>query len=113
MSASHFVWTLPWDHGWSWTWFWSVTGRWYAFFSGFCGCLGMPFAAWLWLRHRNCNVKGCWRGRTHDVPGTPYRACRRHHPGVPDEHITKEHIREAYAAAQSLVEPASTTTDPK
>ena len=71
----------------------------YNFWSGFGSDIGevtLITGVIIGLRHINCHVTGCKRVRTHLVPGTPYRACRRHHPGVPtDGPITEDHIREA------------------
>jgi hypothetical protein len=59
------------------------SGPYYGFWSGFGSDLGEATivvgvaAAW---RHHNCHVKGCPRiGRP--IPGTPYIACPKHHPG--------------------------------
>jgi hypothetical protein len=58
-------------------------GAWYGLWSGFGGALpdvliATALAGWLW--HQNCHVHHCWRIGRHPVGGTPYRACRRHHP---------------------------------
>lgn len=50
------------------------------------------------LHAHNCHVHGCLRIRTHPVEGTPYKACRKHHPTVP-ERVTAEHIAAVHAAA--------------
>lgn len=57
--------------------------------------LGGLIAAW---RKHTCHVDRCWRFGVHSVAGTPYRACRKHHPAVPDR-ISAEHIAEAHEQA--------------
>src|SRR5437868_11928394 len=59
------------------------------------------------IHHVNCHVKGCWRLGRHPVEGTPYKTCRKHHPKVPDEGVTAEHIAEVY---HRVNEPQSTGT---
>lgn len=62
------------------------SGPYYGFWSGFgsdiseIALFGGVLAG---IRHINCHVTGCKRIRTHQVPRTPYRACRQHHPNVP------------------------------
>jgi hypothetical protein len=73
----------------------------YGFWSGFAGDLTLITGATVYLRHRNCHVKGCKAIRTHPVLGTPYIACRKHHPHIPDEPITPEIIESAAAAIGS------------
>lgn len=77
-------------------------GPYYGFFSGFGSDLGEialvgGFIA-LYRKH-NCHVKGCWRIAHHEVEGTPWKVCRKHHPDTPNKrpsltHILKDH-REA------------------
>ena len=52
------------------------------------------------IRHINCHVTGCRKIRTHPVPNTPYRACRKHHPTVPSNGpITAQHLEAAHQEA--------------
>jgi hypothetical protein len=85
-------------------WFWFITGARneataaYGLWSGVGGalpdvCLLTAVAAWYW--HRTCHVSRCWRPGRHAVEGTPYRACRRHHPGGLPRRITAEHLADA------------------
>lgn len=89
---------------------------WLAHFLGLDNGSGMPYLAWsgpgadlgefaivgAFIAHYKrltCHVtdpRFCWRPGTHPVEGTPFRACRRHHPTVPDQ-ISAAHIAEAHA----------------
>ena len=89
---------------------------WLAHILGLDNASGMPYLAWSgaggdlgylavfgalvahYKRH-TCHVNSprfCWRPGTHPVEGTPFRACRKHHPAVPDR-ITADHIADAHA----------------
>jgi hypothetical protein len=74
----------------------------YLFWSGFgsdlseLALLGGIFGV---ARHHNCHVKGCLRIKTYPVVGTPYKACKRHHPALPDV-ITAKHIKAAHEQLQ-------------
>jgi hypothetical protein len=58
----------------------------YLFWSGFFGDVAIFAAAISIIVHRNCHVKGCYRvWGVHDITGTPYKACKRHHPVVSSE----------------------------
>jgi hypothetical protein len=50
-------------------------------------------------RKHVCHVDGCYRLSKHPVAGTPYLACRKHHPTVPDI-ITAAHVAHAHARAK-------------
>ena len=59
------------------------SGPYYGFWSGFGSDLGevtILGAVAVGLKHVNCHDKGCWRIITHKVDGTPFKACRKHHP---------------------------------
>ena len=80
-------------------------GRFYAFWSGFGSDIGevaiLGGLAGLYKRH-TCHVDSprfCWHPGTHPVVGTPYRACKKHHPGVPKK-VTADHITTAHQEAQ-------------
>jgi hypothetical protein len=80
--------------------------RWGAFWAGFGSDLSewaMLGAAVAWYRKRTCHVdhpRFCWRWGGHPVKGTPFRACKRHHPAVPDR-VTAGHIADAHRDAQT------------
>lgn len=79
------------------------TGPGYGFFSGVGSDIGevtIIGGAILFYRHHTCHVdapKFCWRPGRHPVDGTPYRACKRHHPLV-EESVTAEVIAGARTA---------------
>jgi hypothetical protein len=74
----------------------------YGFWSGFGSILEriieLIVIGFLVLYHRNCHQKGCLRIGHFDVEGTPYKACRKHHPTVPDK-AHKDEIRDAHREA--------------
>jgi len=79
----------------------NLSGRWYGFWSGFGSDLG-EFAIFGGLiaayRRHTCHVdhpRFCWRPGTHPVAGTPYRACKKHHPDIPDK-VSAHHIAQAH-----------------
>lgn len=69
-----------------------VSGRWYAWWSGFAGDISILATPVVLLRKHNCHVRGCARVGRHPVEGTSYTVCRRHHP---DEHPTAADVRSA------------------
>jgi hypothetical protein len=79
---------------------------WSAFWGGFGSCISefsIPVAAVAFWYHHTCHVSDprfCWRWAAHPVEGTPFRACRRHHPAVPEK-VTAEHIQAAHDDAQT------------
>ena len=93
-------------------WYWievhtgtvNESGPYYGFWSGFGSDIGevtLLGGIIVGLRHINCHVTGCRRIRTHPVPDTPYRACRKHHPSVPTNGpITAERIADAHEAGK-------------
>ncbi len=59
----------------------NVSGPYYGFWSGFGSDLGevaLLGSMIALFRHRNCNVKGCWR-LGHIDPEHGHPACRKHH----------------------------------
>lgn len=81
----------------------NVSGMWYAFWSGFGGDLTLFGSAFMVYRRFTCHVDSprfCWRPGIHPVDGTPYRACKKHHPTTPTQ-ITAEHVADAHEAAQA------------
>jgi hypothetical protein len=48
-------------------------------------------------RKVNCHAKGCFRVGLHHVEGTPYIACKKHHPTHPGSRsLTAEQIAQAH-----------------
>lgn len=74
-----------------------ASGPVYLFWSGFAGDLGIVGAAYALLRKHNCHVKGCPRVGRHQVPGTEWVVCARHHP---EDKPTAAVVAEQHAAAQ-------------
>lgn len=73
------------------------SGKGYAFWSGLgsdLGELGILAGLVTLVRQKNCHVHHCWRLGRHQVAGTPYTVCRRHHP---DDHLTHADVLEAHA----------------
>lgn len=73
----------------------------YNFWSGFGSDLGeatlisaVGIGVYTGVRKVNCHTKGCWRIGHHPLDGTPYILCRHHHPDVPNEGASHEHIIE-------------------
>jgi hypothetical protein len=70
------------------------------FWSGFGSDVGefaIFGALFAQYKRHTCNVshpRFCWRPGIHPVAGTPYRACGKHHPQVPDR-ISAAHIATA------------------
>ena len=44
--------------------------------------LATAFFSWLYLflRHHNCHIEGCWRLEWHVHPDTGHPVCKHHHP---------------------------------
>lgn len=80
------------------------SGRWELFWSGAGSDIGeaalIGTIVEVYRRH-TCHVDSpfCWRPGTHPVAGTPYRACKKHHPAVP-KRVTAGHIQAAHDEAQ-------------
>lgn len=78
----------------------------YLFWSGIAGTVifstGLYGGILLFARKHNCHVKGCPRLGRYHVNGTPFVVCKPHHPKVPNEGVTVEHVAECHeeAAAQ-------------
>lgn len=75
------------------------SGPYYGFWSGFGSDLGeatlitaVCVGAYTGVRKVNCHTKGCWRIGHYALEGTPYKLCKIHHPEVPDEGPSHEHI---------------------
>ena len=77
----------------------NLSGRWYGFWSGFGSDIGeaaIVGGLMTMVRHRNCEVKGCWPlGRHATAAG--HRVCRKHHP---DDHLTAEQAAASHHAAK-------------
>lgn len=64
------------------------SGPYYGFFSGFGSDIGeitLIGALLVGYRKINCHVNGCRRIGHYPLEGTPYKLCRRHHPGIPNK----------------------------
>jgi hypothetical protein len=79
-------------------------GRWtwhdpdgYNFISGPLADITLLGAVYAIVRRHNCHVKGCLRLGRHQVAGTTYVVCRKHHP---DETPTADQVLAAAAAHQ-------------
>lgn len=92
-----------------WHWFLHITGAnneqgtWYGFWSGFGSDIGeVTIIGGLVAMYRKhtCHQPRCWRLGHHPVAGTPYMACRRHHPALPDKAQPGD-ITRAYDKARS------------
>lgn len=55
---------------------------WYNWWSGFFANLTIFVGAAMYIRHANCHSKGCWRIGKHEVDGTPFKTCAKHHPAI-------------------------------
>lgn len=84
----------------------NMNNRWYAFWSGSGSDIGeialLGALVGMYKRH-TCHVDSprfCWRPGTHPVEGTPFRACKRHHPAVPDR-VTADHLADAHRDAHT------------
>lgn len=58
----------------------SASGRPYLLWSGVIGDGGIIAAIVLYLKHKNCAHRWCWRIGRHPVAGSMIHTCRRHHP---------------------------------
>jgi hypothetical protein len=79
----------------------------YNFWSGFGSDLGeatlvsaVGIGVYTGVRKVNCHAKGCWRIGHHLLEGTPYILCRHHHPYVPTNGASHEHILEQHRKYQ-------------
>jgi hypothetical protein len=88
-------------------WFFGIggSGPHYGFWSGAGSDIGeitLVGAVIVAAKHANCHDKGCWRIGLHRVEGTPYKACRKHHP-VLSQHprITAEIMAKAHEEFQA------------
>lgn len=73
----------------------NASGPWYLWWSGIVGDFGLLGVMGTTLRHRNCEVHGCWRlGRHGTAAG--HTVCRRHHP---DSTLTRTDVITAHHAA--------------
>jgi hypothetical protein len=78
----------------------NVSGKWYGFWSGFGGDLGIIGALaavpWMQYKRHNCQVKGCWRIGRHEFTDPDEHVtrllCWRHHPSVRRRQLTRERL---------------------
>ena len=78
----------------------------YNFISGPLADITLLGAGYAILRRHNCHARGCWRIGRHQVLGTTYVVCRKHHP---EETPTAEHIQAVYASRRRSREEARAT----
>jgi len=78
----------------------------YNFISGPLADITLLGGAYAILRHHNCHAKGCWRIGRHQVAGTTFVVCRKHHP---DATPTAEQIQAVYASRRRAREEARAT----
>lgn len=72
------------------------SGVWYGFWSGFAGCLPEFAALGLVWRKVNCHARGCPRIGVHQVRGSHFVTCRKHHPDHAGARaLTAEQINES------------------
>jgi hypothetical protein len=75
----------------------------YNFWSGFGSDLGeatlvgaVGVGVYTVVRKANCHTKRCWRIGHYPLEGTPYHLCKLHHPGVPTQGASHQHILEQH-----------------
>ena len=81
-----------------------VSGRWYAWWSGFAGDItllaAILAAPWIQWKRASCGVRRCWRLARHDFtdPQTKiiHHLCRLHHPEHPGKPITAQELQARY-----------------
>ncbi len=90
------------------------SGPYYGFWSGFGSDLGeatlivaVGVGVYTGVRKANCHTKGCWRIGHHPLEGTPYHLCRHHHPDVPTQGASHEHILEQHRKYKEAQREAS------
>jgi hypothetical protein len=93
-------------------WFFGIggSGPHYGFWSGTGSDIGevtILGAVLVGVHHLNCHAKGCWRLSRHQVEGTPYKVCRKHHPSIPSGGPTLDQIHAAHAAHVAKSKPPS------
>lgn len=68
----------------------------YLFWSGIAGSFVLGGGIWtgtvVLYRKHNCHIKGCWRIGRHPAAGGKYIVCPKHHPGVPDKHLSVSQV---------------------
>jgi hypothetical protein len=94
---------------WHWLGYWTgVTneaGKGYALWSGIGSDLGIFAGVFFFYYHHTCHAKRCWRVSKHEVDGTPFKVCARHHPSVPDRGATAGHIHRLHHQHQTKGTP--------
>ena len=64
------------------------SGRWYLWWSGIVGDIGLFGGGYLILRKHNCHVHRCWRLAWHPHPDHGHPVCKKHHPDHRHVHAT-------------------------
>lgn len=78
----------------------NASGAAYLWWSGFFADVVIFAAGFGWYWKHTCHVARCWHWARHPVEGTPYTVCRKHHPDLPAEPTTVEHVHAAAKAAK-------------
>ncbi len=73
--------------------FWSGVG------SDF-GELTIVVAILAWWRHRNCQVKRCWRIHLTQPTDAGHYVCKHHHPAHESDSLSAEYVQAAHEAAR-------------
>jgi hypothetical protein len=96
-------------------------GVYYGFWSGFGSdigeyaiLVGLTVGLYHAFRRHNCHEPRCWRIGIHPVDGTPFHACRKHHPLLQGAKLQKGHMAESFRRAHpGVVLPTSSPEAPK
>jgi hypothetical protein len=75
---------------------WPESSQGYAVFSSIGGDTAILGAITVFYRTKNCHEPRCWRLGKHQVEGTPYTVCHRHHPLLEGSKVEKGHIQRAH-----------------
>lgn len=81
------------------------TGPYYGFWSGFGSDIGEVTVLGLVLavfRKHNCHARRCWRIGRHQVEGTVWTTCRKHHPAIDTKAPSAEQIKADHRSAMML-----------
>jgi hypothetical protein len=82
----------------------NVSGKWYAWWSGFAGDITLLFAVltapYIQWKRNNCQVRHCWRFGRHPFSDPDEHVvrhlCWRHHPSVESKQLTVRHLQERH-----------------
>ena len=74
----------------------------YNFWSGIGSDIGeitIVIAVFAWWKHRNCQVKGCWRIHLTNPTEAGHYVCKRHHPAHEGNQLSADYVKAAHEAA--------------